>query len=91
LSALTLPRPPDLRLLTCSREALQTAIVLAQNDANIMRTAGEELALIEVTADHLEQVVERRKAFVDYTNRIRRETKEQRALGEGSRRDRGLR
>jgi hypothetical protein len=83
--------PLRLRLLTCSCEALQTAISLAQNDADVMRMAGEKSALIEVTADHLEQVVERRKVFIDYTNSIRRETEEQRALGEGSRRDRDLR
>jgi hypothetical protein len=72
-------------------EGLQTAISLAQYDADILRIAGDNSALIQVTADHLEQVVERRKVFVDYTNSIRRETEEQRALGEGSRRDRDLR
>jgi hypothetical protein len=83
--------PLGVRLLTSSREALQTAIALAQNDAEVMRTVGEKPALVEVTADHLEQVVERRKVFIEYTNSIRRETEEQRALGEGSRRDRELR
>jgi hypothetical protein len=83
--------PFGLRLLTFFREALQTAIALAPNDAEVMRIAGGKPALVEVTADHLEQVVERRKVFIEYTNSIRRETEEQRALGEGSRRDRELR
>ncbi|KAH6691094.1 P-loop containing nucleoside triphosphate hydrolase protein, partial [Leptodontidium sp. MPI-SDFR-AT-0119] len=73
------------------RNALQTAIALAHNDAEAARKAGEEDLRVEVTADHLEQVVERRKVFIEYTNSIRRETEEQRALGEGSRRDQDLR
>ena len=77
--------------VTCSYQALQTANSLAQYDANALRMTRDMQASIEVIADHLEQVVERKKVFVDYINSIKRETEEQRVLGQGNRRDRDLR
>lgn len=47
--------------------------------------------VVEVTPDHFQQVIDRRKVFVEDTNAIMNMTLEERALNEGIRKDRNLR
>ncbi|KAN0113249.1 hypothetical protein V8E51_006200 [Hyaloscypha variabilis] len=68
------------------RNALQTAIALAIYDSEQeSKMTGKKPAKIEVDKEHFSKVVQRRKTFIEYRDSIRRQTEEQRALGEGSR------
>jgi hypothetical protein len=87
-SSLTCLLPTRHLLLTCLI-ALQTAIALATHEADSKVSVG--LAdLVEVNPDHFQQVIERRRVFIDDTNSIMNMTLEERALNEGIRKDRNL-